>query len=611
MPYIAQSSIQEINSRIDAVALVSEYLQLEKKSGRYWACCPFHQEKTASFTVNPELKNYYCFGCQKSGSIVGFIMEMDKLSYPEALELLAKKYGIALSYENQFDYGSSAEEEAKKKAKDELFDLYRRISASFHHFLLKKPESEPVMRYIIGRGISIEMIERFRLGYSPADRHWLHRFLAEKKYSGDFLAASGLFSSRYPEMSLFSGRLMFPISDRQGRVVAFGGRLMNDGAEAPKYINSPEQGIYKKGETLFAIDIALPAIRKEKAAYIAEGYMDAIALHQAGIDNAVAPLGTAFTDEQARLLRRWAETAILFFDTDNAGQAATVKSIYTCRKNGLKCAVVTQENNTSEAAPPKDPADILKMLGPEALQKKAKCYINDFDYLIARAGSFNDKARAVAFLFPYIDLEDSEVAVNSLIEKAADSFGLLPSLVSGDYRRYRQEQSGGRKEGSYNPQPVKSAGAPVVINDELLLMMTVAVDFIADREEKLFPKFRAALKINDVNDPNAKELYIALEECIRYGENGMDEFLARIPSAALRDFVLSKSVSGEFSLNSEQYVADGIRKLDIKRLERRKDEIIVMLRSLKKEGEPDAGPKDLLSEIMAIDDRLTQLKQGR
>ena len=649
MPYISQSSIQEVTDRLDAVAVVSDYVQIEKKSGRYWACCPFHQEKTPSFTVSPEFKTYHCFGCQKGGTIVNFIMEMDKLSFPEAIEFLAKKYGIELKYEKSADPNFSADEEARKKAKEELFELYKRISFTFHHFLLKRPESEQVMRYIISRGISIEMIERFRLGYSPADRNWLHKFLVEKNYSGEFLASSGLFSSRYPEMSLFSGRLMFPIADRQGRIVAFGGRFMEgqtekkDGYDPPKYINSPEQGIYKKGETLFAVDFALPEIRRTKTAYIAEGYMDVIALHQAGITNAVAPLGTAFTDEQARLLRRWAEKIILFFDSDNAGQDAAIKGIYTCRRNGLACAVVAPEaekspggsGNTADilsqdktgAESLKDPADILKNLGIEALHNKAKCFINDFDYLVTRASSLNTvsesasgrrtraegygKARAIAFLFPYFDLLDSEVARNSCIENAADSFGLLPKFVSDDYERYRQEKTGGKKEETSNRQPGKAAETPIIINDELLLLMTVAVDFITGQKEKLFLKFRAALKINDVNDPNAKELYIALEECIRYGENSMDEFLARITSPGLRDFILSRSASGEFFLNSGKYVSDGINTLKIKSLERRKEEIFVILRSIKKEEEQDSEAKVLLAEIMDIDSKLSQLKQGR
>ena len=640
MAYISQSSIQELTDRLDSIMVMSDYVHLEKKGGRWWACCPFHQEKTASFTVNPERKTYYCFGCQKGGTVISFVMEMEKITFPEAIELLAKKCSVELVYDKSRNANFSTEDEAKKKQKDELFELYSRISGTFHHFLQKKPESHEIKQYIIARGISIDMIERFRLGYAPADRYWLHKFLINKGYSKEFLASSGLFSSRFQEASLFSGRLMFPIADRQGRIVAFGGRIMpgqapkNDGREPPKYINSPELGIYKKGETLYAADLALPEIRKTKTAYIAEGYMDVIALHQAGITNSVAPLGTAFTDEQARLLQRWgAEKVILFFDSDDAGQAAALKGISTCRKNGLEAAVIMPE--TGDLTGQKDPADILCTLGAGALQKKAKCFINDFDYLITKARSFYDvsgpggvksegKARAAAFLFPYIRLLDSEVARESCIESAADAIGLLPNVVADDYRRYASEQSSpdqktferpaGIKEETYPRLSGGRTGSPIHMNDELSLLLVVAINYVFPQKERLFPKFRAALEINDIQDSNAKELFIAMEECIRYGETGMDELLERISSPELKKIILERSTTGEYSINVEQYVSDGIKKIEVKQLEHKKDEMIHKLRLLKNnssEEDRKAEEKELLAEIMRIDKDLYQLKQGR
>ena len=621
MPYISESSIQEVKDRLDAVALVSEYVKLEKRGGRWWACCPFHQDKTASFTVNPDIKTYHCFGCQKGGTVISFVMEMDKLTYPEAIELLAKKAGVELVYENSRDGNFSAEDEAKKKAKEGLFELYHRMSGTFHHFLLKTPDALAAKQYIISRGISIEMLERFRLGYAPANRYWLHKFLSSKGYSREFLAASGLFSSRFPEVSLFSGRLMFPIADRQGRTVAFGGRFLPaegpapDGHEPPKYINSPELEIYKKGETLFAADLALPEIRRTKTVYIAEGYMDVIALHQAGITNALAPLGTAFTDGQAKLLQRWAEKIIFFFDSDEAGQTAAVKGIFTCRKNGLACTVVAPEGEGA-----KDPADILTHSGPEALQKKAKCFITDFDYLIARARSVYDtkqasiqgKARAVAFLFPYVALLDSDVAIASCVEAIADAFGLLPVEVADDYRRYASGQTaaehGTRTKEDTHSRP---AGAPIRMNDELALLIAMAVNHVSPQGERLFPKFRAALEINEIEDKNAKEIFIALEEHIRYSETGIDELLARIPSSELRGFIVERSASGEFSVNSQQLMVDGIRKIKGRRLERRQKEIIIKLRESKKAGQSSEEVRELLAEKMRIDDDLRLLKQGR
>ncbi|MDR3247141.1 MAG: DNA primase, partial [Treponema sp.] len=288
MSRIAKSTIQEVNDKLDALAVVEDYIRLEKKGGRYWGRCPFHsagQERTPSFTVDPDRKMYYCFGCHQGGSVINFIMEMDKLSFPEAVETLARRFGVEIIRE---DGGVEEADPEKTTRLDALIELYRGVSVSFHYFLTGNGEGSAAKRYIIARGISQEMIERFKLGYAPADRNWLFSFLTKKGFSESLLATSGLFSERYQKSSFFSDRLMFPIADRQGRVVAFGGRLL--AGEGPKYLNSRETEIYHKGQTLFALDLALPEIRRTKEVYLAEGYMDVIALHQAGITNALAPL---------------------------------------------------------------------------------------------------------------------------------------------------------------------------------------------------------------------------------------------------------------------------------------------------------------------------------
>ena len=652
--------------------------------------------------------------------MINFVMEMDKVNFPEAIEHLAKKTGLELVYEQSSDRGGSGEEEARRRKKDELFELNTRISGTFHHFLLKTKDGQKIKQYIINRGINNEMIERFTLGYSPHDRYWLHNFLLKKGYSGEFLAESGLFSSRHNRASLFSGRLIFPIADRQGRTVAFGGRVIeasrdNSGESAstghnitenasgiPKYINSPEIEIYKKGETLYAINLALGEIRRTKTAYIAEGYLDVIALHQAGISNAVAPLGTAFTDEQAKLLKRWAEEVVFFFDSDNAGHVAAQKGIYTCRRNGLACNVVTHDEKGAgkdsadilkqgteaappkypadilkllgpeaappkdpadilkllgpeaappkdptdilkllgpEAEPPKDPADILKLLGPEALQKRAKNFINDFEYLLLRArlhsgvgnfgeGSVHKKAQGVAFLFPYMDLLDSEISRTSCIEIAADAFALLPAQVAEEYRSYtsrRRSRAGdstravqAAESGQKYPEHDEEKSRPVRVNDELSLLIAVAVNYVSSRGEKSFAKFRSSLEISEIEDTNAKELFIALEECIRYGETGMNELLARISAPELKKNIIERSASGEFSVNLERLISDGVNKIRVKRLERKQQDIIIRLRSSKKKtnenmdaGEMELEVRELLSEKMRIDNELYTLRQGR
>ncbi|MDR2094451.1 MAG: DNA primase [Treponema sp.] len=629
MAFITKASIQEVNDKLDAVAVVSDYVRLENKGGRYWGLCPFHNEKTGSFTVNPDLKVYHCFGCGKGGSVINFVMEMDKLSFPETIELLAKRFGVGLVYENA---GEAVKEDGRIRHNEEFYELYRRVNGSFQHFLLEKPEGKTGLDYLLARGISREMIEKFRLGYAPANRNWLHQFLLQKGYSAEFLAETGLFSEKYPKIAFYSGRIMIPIADRQGRIIAFGGRILS--GEGPKYINSRDSVFFKKGQTLFAVDIALPQIRKTKEAYIAEGYMDVISLHQAGITNAVAPLGTAFTDEQAKLLRRWAEHIHLFFDSDDAGQKATVKGIITCRNNGLSCSVVAGGSLGGEGRGPpsapktaKDSADILLFFGPEVLKKYAESYILDFEYLIARSktlfdiGGSEGKAKAVAFMFPYLNTLESEVSRDACIGAIADAFQADRAAVLHDYRRSnshsdkngednytvlnRGDIAGGKGPGEEFPQNAR----PIRMNEELFLLTVVSVNI------RLYPQFRVILSIKEIEDPAAKELFVALEECYINDEAGMDNLLSRISSSSLRSFITERSSRLMYQANPEKLIADGVKRVKQKRLEGRLTEIVKQIRITKNgtsgasNGEIVVGLDELLAEKMHIDAELRRLKE--
>jgi DNA primase len=625
---IAQSTIQEVNERLDAIAVVENYVRLEKKGGRYWGLCPFHHEKTPSFTVDSDRKTYYCFGCHKGGGVIGFVMEMDKITYPEAVKNLAHTMGVAIVYED----GGGGEDrdrdrEAENTRKEALFELYRRTAGTFQHFLKEKPEGRAALDYLRSRGISDAMIERFRLGYAPADRNWLYRFLQSKGYSTEFLDGCGLFSVRHPGFPLFANRLMFPIADRQGRTVAFGGRALSDAAgnngqkPPPKYINSPEMEIYKKGQTLFAIDLALPAIRQSKTVYLAEGYMDVIALHQAGVENAVAPLGTAFTDDQAKLLRRWAEQAVLVFDSDEAGQEAAVKGIITCRKNGLSCALAVPDGaagqQVSGPAEIKDPAEILQKFGQEALNNSMKCSIIDFEYLILRGRSLYDvsapegKNRALAFLFPYLDALDSEVERDDCIGAAADAFGVDRDAVFKDYRRRKSGEKPGREEVP-NRLTAGLPAMPIRMNEELFLLTVVSVNM------NLYPELRSVLDMREIEDMAAKELFVALEECFMHEENGIDAFLSRISSVELRNFIVERGTSPEFRGDSKReprrLMEDGIKRIKRNKFRRRLSEIGAELRI--RERNPDLAAaggcttEELIAEKMFIDAEIHKL-EGR
>jgi DNA primase len=607
MARISEASIQQVFDRIDAVAVVEDYLRLERKNGQYWGRCPFHaggQEKTPSFKVDPDKKLFYCFGCQKGGSILNFVMEMDKLSYPEAIEALAKRFSVTLVYEQ----GGRSENGEREERREALADLYRRVTASFHHILMKTPGGEAAKRYILDRGISADVIERFRLGFAPADRHWLYGFLSGKGgFSGEFLASSGLFSSHYPTTAFFSNRLMFPIADKGGRIIAFGGRILE--GEGPKYLNSPESDLFKKGRTLFALDAALPEIRNTKEVYLAEGYMDVIALHQAGVTNAVAPLGTAFTEDQAKLLRRWAEKVHLALDSDEAGQNAVIKAILSCRKSGLDCTVVTfQDFFTNKTDVPKDPAEILQKFGTETLKKSIKCGILDLDYVISRGRALKkEKSQAVAFLFPYLDALDSEVARDASVGIIADAFGAERRAVWDDYRVFSRS-SGGSRVPRFDSQRGEAAGTkktPFHAGVEIYLLAAVFVN------PGFFKTFRSGFSLEDLEDPHARELYIFLEEWYRRtgGEvqaGTAGELLEAVQDGDVRNFIMRQGALGAFA-HPEKLLADGMRRLRGKVLERKRRTII---RELRNPSLETVMQGDLLAEKIHIDTELTKLKEG-
>ena len=620
MALISKSTIQEVNTRIDAVSVIGDYVRLEKKSGRWWGRCPFHaggQEKTPSFKVDPDLKMYHCFGCSKGGSVISFVMEMDKLTYPEAIKNLAQKTGVEIIFEE----GSEGDDEGAS-IKDELLELYRRTTVTFQHFLHEKPEGQIALKYLADRGFSKEKIDCFKLGFAPADRDFLHKFYKQKGYSDDFLEKSGLFSSRYKTMSLFSSRIIFPITDRQGRIVAFGGRAMpgalqSDGNEPPKYINSPETEIYKKSQTLYAIDTAKPEMRKSKSVFLAEGYMDVIALHQAGVENAVAPLGTAFTSEQAGWLRRWVEKVILIFDDDDAGHKAAYKAIITCRKNGISCELVNiaealkKETNIAgsggktEIAQFKDPADILQKFGPNILKKVINCTINDFEYLIllgtSKIGSERGISLAAQYLFPYLDALDSEVERNDCIAQIADAIRTEKNAVLKDYAGWKKESFSSR------PAPAERQLKDFILrrNAELNLLAVVAVNM------ELYPEFRASVEIKEIDDLSAKELFVALEECFQHGESGIDSLLVRIKDEPLKNFIVSHGDSPEFKIEAHRQMEDGINNIEKKKLNKRLTEIGAEIRSIERgNNNMNENIEELLAEKQIIDSRIRKI-EGR
>ena len=594
MGRISAETIDEVNRRTDIVAVVGEYTRLERRGSDWWGCCPFHNEKTPSFHVIPDRGMYHCFGCGKGGGVVNFVMELEKLTFVEAVESLAKKSGVEIIYEG----GSVNPDLPRDTTKDDLIELYGRVAGSFHYLLLNSAQGEKALKYLESRKVTREIIEKFKIGYSPVDRRWLHDFLGKKGYSSEFLEKSGLFSKKYPGTAFFSNRLMFPINNRKGQVVAFGGRILE--GEGPKYLNSGDLPQYKKGETLFAFDFALPEIRSTKSVIFCEGYMDVLAWHQAGVLRAVAPLGTAFTPEQAKLVRSFAETVYLCFDSDTAGQTATYKAILLCRQSGFEVRVIEIKNG-------KDPADILQNEGAESLKKLLDYSIIDLDYLVLTAGTRFDtgnpegKARASAFLFPYIEVLESDIQRESTIHRLSAAFGISEKALLSDYQNRKQPRPVIQREGSNASERPKLQN--IRRNAELRAVLAAAAN------TGFFPLMRSSLTSDDFEDPVARELFIVLEECYRTDSASYDSLLSRCPDDSMRTLITETVINGEFAENAQKTIEDSIALIRRNVLEKQKGRLVARMSLFRGTTEDDTRTvTEMMAESKRIDEELAKLK---
>lgn len=398
--------LREIQTRIELVDIVSETVQLTRKGNRYWGLCPFHQEKTASFSVASDRNMFYCFGCHAGGDLVTYIMKRDQLDFREAIEYLAQRAGVQVRKETP----------ENRRQQDRLRGILaaNRAAADLYHQILLSPRGKPGLNYFNERKITSAALEKFNLGYAPDAWNTLEDYLFKKAFSEEQVKSTGLIKrsdqqSRYYD--LFRERVIFPIHDQRGEIVGFGGRVL-DGS-LPKYLNTPETELFSKRKNLYGLFQARQAMRSLNQALVVEGYMDCIKLHQAGIENAAASLGTALTQDQARLLRRFVEEVVVVFDGDEAGQNQALRAVQVLRAEGLKVWVLTLPMG-------KDPDEYLDLFGKEEFLQ----YIQ------------NNKVDHIEFkLNRYINSE-SELNLDArvrIMKAVQDDIALLESELEKDY----------------------------------------------------------------------------------------------------------------------------------------------------------------------------------
>lgn len=365
--FYSEDIIEQVRTENDIVDVIGDYVKLQKKGSSYFGLCPFHNEKSPSFSVSPHKQMYYCFGCGEGGNVISFLMKYENYTFIEAMEVLANRAGIELP---KMEY--SKEQRKEKDLKTKIIEINTE-AAKYYHYLLKSKRGTVAYNYLTGRQLSDETIVRFGLGYSDKYSNNLYGYLKSKGYKDEELRETGLFT--YDEKrgvtDKFWNRVMFPIMDANNRVIAFGGRVMGDGK--PKYLNSPETKVFDKSRNLYGLNIA----RSSRKDYmlICEGYMDVISLHQAGFNNAVAALGTAFTSKHATLIKRYVKEVVLTFDSDGAGVKAALRAIPYLKDAGLSIKVLNMK-------PYKDPDEFIKALGKEEYENRIKNATNYFIFQV-------------------------------------------------------------------------------------------------------------------------------------------------------------------------------------------------------------------------------------
>lgn len=473
MKQIPRETIEEVRARNDIADVIGSYLSLKNAGTRFKALCPFHKEKSPSFTVSPDRQIYHCFGCGAGGDVIRFVQEYEKVDFMTALQMLADRAGMELSLEDGGE-GSGAD-------KRKLFQIHEGVAQLYHRILLEHESGEAGRAYLATRALKPETVKEFQIGFSPDRFDALEKWALQKKIPFELMEQAGLMiksDKRSGYYDRFRNRLMFPIRDEAGRVIGFSGRAIVKDEKSGKYVNSPETPLFHKSRVLFAIDKARRAMADSRTAIICEGQIDAIRCHEAGLSNVVASQGTALTADHARMIRRYADEVILVLDADAAGQKAALKS---------SAAFVSEELSVRVASLPEgeDPDSLVRDHGADVLRSRIAGAVSALDFLIdvmaahenltTEAGVMRT-ARAVQTL---ITQAPGAVQRDRMVQRASERLGLSPAALRRDLER-KKERPTPPVGPVVSAVPVKHPDEEVSLIQLLLLYPAEVLPVVAD-----------------------------------------------------------------------------------------------------------------------------------
>lgn len=575
---IPQETIDKILDRVDIVDFVSEYLSLKKAGQNFKACCPFHKEKTPSFVVSPQKQIYHCFGCGAGGNVISFMMNHENLTFPETIEVLAKRAGVQLHHR--------AEDRGKKSLSAKLYELNRR-AAEFYNDVLFSGKVQKAKKYLKERGISEKTAKDFMLGYAPEGWENLKNFFKSDNVSPELLRQAGLTLEGQKgrgDYDRFRDRMIFPIRNERGKVVAFGARVLDD--SLPKYINSPETPIYSKGRTLYGLDVSRKFIREKGFAVIVEGYTDVIIPHQFGFNNLVATSGTALTPDQAKILKRYTDTAVIVFDSDQAGQTASLRGMDILLESGIHVKIADLPSG-------EDPASFVVTQGKEKFRSLLENSNDLFSYkleLLVKKFSLENKALIADEMLPTISRVNNAVVRSDYLRRLAERLNVHESSLMHEMRKVKKDYSH-----KSNPNPKK--GDPKTCR-----MSEFHIFALAIKDKKFFTEIREKLPFDMFKENKIRDFMVLLDEM--YTEEGGSfspaKLLSRYEADVEAKNLLMRAISqADITIDPERALSDCIAFMIKEERERNIRDLTLQLKEAQRKNDQVLIDK-ILGEINKI-----------
>jgi DNA primase len=578
MAGISPATLERIRAASDIVDIIGGYLPLKKTGANFTALCPFHKEKTPSFNVNPHKQIFHCFGCHKGGDVFTFVKEYENIGFVDAVRRLAERAKIPLEFENN----PAAQE--SRHLKDQLLEIHEKITQRWQNCLLNEAAGKTARDYLEKRGVSADAIKLFRLGAAPENWDDTVNWAKSKNYELSLVEKAGLILRKENSENFydrFRGRLIFPICDERGRVVGFSGRILSGDEKTAKYVNSPETPIFTKSKVFFGLDKSKRAILDAGFAVICEGQLDLIACFMAGIQNVVAPQGTAFTDQHARIIQRYAERIVLCFDSDNAGQNASVRSLDTLLESGPKLFIHKRDKNPAivgtitqrvigDALPtglsigvavvpsPHDPDSFIKTFGVEEFRRLISSAQDFFDYFLDRLCVTNkletDLGRRTILkaMGEAVYKTGSGVLIEKYARKTAGRLGVLPESVLADFKKFSVSKISSAEDEDVSAEVKIPRPAPFEFHLLKLLLL----------HDELVTQVVLHLDLNWIANSFTREIVERRFEAQKNGTwKNLAAFLDECDSAEMRNLVTEVAAEERKIPNPETQLADVVLKL--------------------------------------------------